>query len=115
MVFPDRSRATLEPNSQIKVEAGAAALLLRILKGGVKLYQAEGSSISLIENNPAAGSQAYRSIRAQTLFLDVPSGTASAVAIRGARVPQPRSKKCPEPLRDDPRDQNCGKGNDGKI
>jgi hypothetical protein len=46
------------------------------------------------------------------------SGLASSlqsVARIGAAVATKRSKSCPEPPNDDPRDRNCGKGNDGKL
>ena len=80
IVFPDRSRATIEPNSRVKLEASGVSLSVRAISG-------------------ALSSQA--------------SSLHSAVRI-GAAVAATRSKSCPEPPGDDPKDPNCGKGNDSK-
>lgn len=59
--FSDRSRATLEPNSRVKLEARSSAVALRVLSGSADLKVAEGSLISLIppvrpeSAKPAAG------------------------------------------------------------
>ena len=81
IVFADNSRATIEPNSRVKLEANGASVKSRILSG------------------PASG---------------LASSLQSAARI-GAAVATKRSKSCPEPPNDDPRDRNCGKGNDGKL
>jgi hypothetical protein len=59
--FSDRSRATLEPNSRVKLEARSSAVALRVLSGSADLKVAEGSRLSLIPPvrpepaKPAAG------------------------------------------------------------
>jgi len=58
VVFRDRSRLTVAPNSSVKVEGGAAGIRLRIANGGAALYPSNGSPILLI--NPAAGSQSLK-------------------------------------------------------
>ena len=57
----DRSRATLDPNSRVKLEAGSSSVALRVLSGSVDLKPAEGSRVSLVPlvhpvaRNSAAG------------------------------------------------------------
>ena len=59
--FTDRSRATIGPNSRVKLEARSSSLVLRVLSGSVDLKRAEGSRVSLIQPiqhvapKPAAG------------------------------------------------------------
>jgi hypothetical protein len=81
IVFADRTRAVIEPNSRVKLEANGASVRARLLSG------------------PAGG---------------LPSSLQSAARI-GAAAATKRSKTCPPPPNDDPRDRNCGKGNDGKL
>ncbi len=52
--FADRSRATIEPNSRVKLAAQSSSLALRVLSGSVDLKMSEGSQISLIEPNSRA-------------------------------------------------------------
>jgi hypothetical protein len=47
--FAGRSRATIAPNSGVKLEAHRPWLALRALLGSVDLKRAEGSRVSLIE------------------------------------------------------------------
>ena len=47
--FTDRSRATIAPNSRVKLEAQNSSLALRVLSGSVDLKRAEGSRVSLIQ------------------------------------------------------------------
>jgi hypothetical protein len=46
--FVDRSRATIEPNSRVKLEAGRSSLVLRVLSGSVDVKQAAGSRLNLL-------------------------------------------------------------------
>jgi hypothetical protein len=55
VMFRDRSRLTVAPNSSVKVEGGAASIRLRIAKGGAALYPSNGSAIRLV--NQAVSSQ----------------------------------------------------------
>ena len=47
--FTDKSRATIEPNSRVKLEARSSSVALRVLSGSVDLKRAEGSRVSLIQ------------------------------------------------------------------
>jgi hypothetical protein len=47
--FTDKSCATLEPNSRVKLEGSSSSVALRVLSGSVDLKQAEGSQVSLIQ------------------------------------------------------------------
>jgi hypothetical protein len=47
--FDDRSRATIGPNSRVKLEARSSSVALRVLSGSVDLKRAEGSRVSLIQ------------------------------------------------------------------
>ena len=47
--FADKSRATLEPNSRVKLEAHSSSVALRVLSGSVDLKPAEGSQVNLIQ------------------------------------------------------------------
>ena len=53
--FADKSRATIAPNSKIKLETHNASVALRIVSGSVDLKRAVGSRISLIEAARTAG------------------------------------------------------------
>jgi hypothetical protein len=57
--FADKSRATIQPNTRVKLEAGDSSVTLRVLSGSVDLKRAEGSHVSLIEPiHPASPSAA---------------------------------------------------------
>jgi len=47
--FTDRSRATIAPNSRVKLEAQNSSLAVRVLSGSVDLKRAEGSRVSLVQ------------------------------------------------------------------
>ena len=47
--FADRSRATIEPNSRVKLEVRSSSVALRVLSGSVDLKRAEGSRVSVIQ------------------------------------------------------------------
>jgi len=47
--FADRSRATIGPNSRVKLEVRSSSVALRVLSGSVDLKRAEGSRVSLIQ------------------------------------------------------------------
>lgn len=51
--FTDRSRATIAPNTRVKLEARGASVALRVLSGSADLQPAEGSRVSLIQPVPA--------------------------------------------------------------
>jgi hypothetical protein len=57
--FTDRSRATLDPNSRVKLEGRSSAVTLRVLSGSVDLNRAKDSRVSLIQPvQPAAAKSA---------------------------------------------------------
>jgi hypothetical protein len=57
--FTDRSRATVEPNSRVKLEVRSASVALRVMSGSADLKRAEGSRVSLIlPTHPAAADSA---------------------------------------------------------
>ncbi len=83
--FADKSRATIEPNSRVKLEARSSSLALRVLAGSADLKRAEGSRISLIE--PA---------RSATRKSALSRAAASSVAQLGKDdKPPSRSRPCP--------------------
>jgi len=53
--FADGSRATLEPNSRVKLEVRSSSVALRVLSGSVDLKRAEGSRVSLIQRDHPGG------------------------------------------------------------
>jgi len=54
--FSDNCRATIEPNSRVKLEAYGSSVGVRVLSGSVDLKRAQGSRVTLIgPSNPAAG------------------------------------------------------------
>ncbi len=89
--FADRSHATVEPNSRVKLEAHNSSVALRVLSGSVDLKRAEGSRVSLIE-----------SIRRATPNSAVDRVSVQPVAplCKGPKPPS-RSKHCP------PKDPDC--------
>ena len=76
--FADKSRATIAPNSRVRLEATNSSTVLHVLSGNAELKQAEGSKVSLI----GATSQASTT-------------TAAAPA---SKKPSPRSPSCPLPI-----------------
>ena len=52
--FADKSRATIAPNSKIKLETDNALVALRIVSGSVDLRRAVGSRINLIDTARSA-------------------------------------------------------------
>jgi len=50
--FADRSRATIGPNSRVKLEVRSSSVALRDFSGSVDLKRAEGSRVSLIPPVP---------------------------------------------------------------
>ena len=86
--FSDKSRATLEPNSRVKLEARGSSVALRVLSGSVDLKQAEGSRLSLIPPvHPVAPSSAVGPVSAQPL--------APSDKCKKPPPPPPRSPHCP--------------------
>lgn len=83
--FADRSRATLEPNSRVKLEAQSSSVALRVLSGSADLKLAKDSRVSLIQPlHPVAPNGA--AVRA--------TGQNATPLARGGNPPRP-----PEPLR----------------
>jgi hypothetical protein len=96
VMFTDRSRLMVAPNSSVKVEGGATGILVRISDGVAALYPSNGSAIRLV--NAAAG------------LLSPASGLRSvALAVR-ATADDTRSRTCP-PGHEDPDNHDCGLGN----
>ena len=92
--FADKSRATIAPNSKIRLETHNASVALRIVTGSVDLKRAVGSRLSLIE-------------AARTAGLSTPIGRPSPPPPPKPPVPPPppppppRSPHCP------PHDPDC--------
>ena len=84
--FSDKSRATLEPNSRVKLEARGSSVALRVLSGSVDLKQAEGSRLSLI---PPVHPVGPNSAAGQT------SGQVVAPHDKNAKPPNPHPKPSP--------------------
>jgi hypothetical protein len=82
--FADKSRATIAPNSKIKLESHNASVALRIVSGSVDLKRAEGSRISLIE-------------AARTAALGTASGRPSPPPPPKPPVPPPPKPPPPPP------------------
>ncbi len=111
--FADGSRATIPPNSRVKLEPNGSSVALRVLSGSVDLKRAEGSRVKLIEPIlPAARKSAV-----------APASDHQAAAFRdsqgdrdrdcnGARKPPSRSKRCPPRKDKDCRDRDCDKDKD---
>lgn len=86
--FNDRSGATLEPNSRVKLEGRSSSVALRVLSGSVDLKQAEGSQVSLIPPvHPVAPSSAAGQTSGQSL--------APRDKCKKPPPPPPRSPHCP--------------------
>jgi hypothetical protein len=80
--FADRSRATIAPNSRVKLEPNGSSLALRVLSGSVDLKRAKSSQITLIAPIvPAAPTSAAAPASAAPVAASCPK-------------PPPRSKKC---------------------
>lgn len=92
LVFRDRSRLMVAPNSRVKLEGDGASIMLRISRGGAELYASKGSSIGLI--NQAASSPSL-----------MPGLRHLALTLRPADDEE-RSRKCP-PGHGDPDGHDC--------
>jgi hypothetical protein len=53
--FTDKSRATLEPNSRVKLEFSGSSETLRVLSGSVDLNRAKDSRFTLFQRNHSEG------------------------------------------------------------
>ena len=53
--FSDKSRATLEPNSRVKLEFSGSSETLRVLSGSVDLNRAKDSRLTLFQQNHSGG------------------------------------------------------------
>jgi hypothetical protein len=101
--FGDKSRATIESNSRVKLEPNGSSVTLRVLSGSVDLNRAAGSQVKLIQPIlPAAPKSAA-----------APASGKQTPASDGARKPchhpPPRSKRCPPGDRDSDCDGDCDK------
>jgi len=95
--FTDKSRATLEPNSRIKLESRSSSMALRVLSGLVELTQAEGSQVSLIQPaHPVAPN----------------ASNAQAAGHPGGVQYNSVKKPCPPPPPPPPRSPHCPHGKD---
>jgi hypothetical protein len=97
--FADGSRATIPPNSLVKLEPNGSSVALRVLSGSVDLKRAEGSQVKLIRPILPAAPKAAAATA---------SGS-QTTASDGCRKPTPRSKRCPP---DKDWDKNCDKHGD---
>jgi hypothetical protein len=89
--FADRSRATIEPNSRVEVEANNSSVMLRVSSGSVELQRAEGSGVTLIEPIQRAAPRSA-----------VGRGSPGSTGLFGDDLDcPPRSKHCP------PKHPNC--------
>jgi hypothetical protein len=98
--FADKSRATIAPNSRIKLETHNASVALRVLLGSVDLKKSEGSRLRLIE-------------AARTAGLRTPIGRPSPPPPPKPPVPpppKPPPPKPPTPPPPPPRSPHCPKG-----
>ena len=53
--FSDKSRATLDPNSRVKLEFGGSSETLRVLSGSVDLNRAKDSRLTVFQQNHSEG------------------------------------------------------------
>ena len=53
--FSDKSRATLEPNSRVKLEFRGSSETLRVLSGSVDLNRAKDSRLTVFQQNHSEG------------------------------------------------------------
>ena len=53
--FTDKSRATLEPNSRVKLEFSGSSETLRVLSGSVDLNRAKDSRLTVFQRNHSEG------------------------------------------------------------
>ena len=53
--FTDKSRATLEPNSRVKLEFSGSSETLRVLSGSVDLNRAKDSRLTVFQQNHSDG------------------------------------------------------------
>lgn len=84
--FADRSRATIAPNSRLKLEPNGSSVALHVLSGSVDLKREQSSRVTLIAPILA---------------------TASKSAVTAASTATERSKKCSD--KDWDRDRDCDK------
>jgi len=83
--FADKSRATIQPNSRVKLEVQKSSVVLRVLSGAVDLKRAAGSRVSIIEP-----------IRRATPNTVIGRVSAQPVTpLSQDPKPPPRSKHCP--------------------
>jgi len=94
--FADSSRATIAPNSRVKVEPNGSSVTLRVLAGSADLNRAKSSQIKLIAP-PQAAAQ-----KAAAAGASPDTATASDHDCK----PHHRSKKCPQ---DKDCDKDCDK------
>jgi len=95
--FADKSRATIAPNSRVKLESNGSSVALRVLSGSVDLKRVKSSQITLITSALAATSQ--------STAASAPSDPATA---SDGDCKHRRSKKCP-PDKDHDCDKDCDK------
>jgi hypothetical protein len=87
--FTDNSRATVAPNSRVKLEIVSASLVLRVLSGAMDLKPAAGSRISVIQ-------PIRHAMQAAAVASATSTSTTTATTVTPAcPKPPPPSKKCP--------------------
>lgn len=95
--FSDKSRATLEPNSRVKLEARSSSVALRVLSGSADLKPGEGSRITLIQLvDPVARNSGVGPASAQSVTpLDKGGKPSPPPDPHRPPPPPPRSGHCP--------------------
>ena len=53
--FTDKSRATLEPNSRVKLDSSSSSVTMHILSGSVDLNRAKDSRLTVFQQNHSEG------------------------------------------------------------
>jgi len=109
--FADKSRATIAPNSRIKLDPNGSSVALRVLSGSVDLKRAEGSQVKLIEPMlPAAPKSAVAPAADHQAAFSDSQGDHDRHC--DGRKPPSRSKRCPPCKDKDCRDKDGDKDKD---
>jgi len=87
--FADKSRATIAPNSRVKLDPNGSSVALRVLSGSVDLNRAKSSQVTLIAPSPRVPKAASASASAD------PPTASNCKHNCPPPPPPPPSKKCP--------------------
>jgi len=105
--FADKSRATIAPNSQVKLEPNGSSVALRVLSGSVDLNRSKSSQVTVITPAVGAAPKATATASASPAVASASANPTTASNCKKNCPPPPCKWNCPPPPPPPPPSKKC--------